>query len=667
MSLFRSILVSAIGFVALGVFLPDPNTAHGAAPPGVLGTNVKMEAGRLTITAVHDNYPASRQGLRPGDCITSIDGRSTLNTSLDQCLDMLAGAAGESVTLTITRGSPGEHPFEVTLVRQSRSGPAASQSEPVQWKGNKIVSRVLPYPDFNSFFVRLPIAHAAATGKGVKAVVLSRAENKSVISLLQAVAPQAEVISRICRSEELDVAPLAEWPAQNHCREVVIPDVPQWPGAVLIGLAERFLAERILLLIPSDLSEMKDQIDTVNRLQELGALTVGRVGQGSGVSEREPGGRRPFNRRIREIRTDVFSTAGMFPEGHACDPVATTGGVAALLLEKWPEMSPTQVRERIVNGARHVWQGTSIETGQWAEMLVDSITTEYKPKDERTVFHYRVLDAAGALGVDTEIPWFLNMLNCQKAWEVSKGRGVVVLVSDQGFHLRHPELLDHIYATKHFGPVSVDRAEQHFHGTEMSRILLAVAPEARIVPVLCSGSSFEELATNITRSFRYATEIRADAVSASWAGYFNTNQMLVAAARDAVDHGALLSWFHYPNAYRGLLRSRFVYWGWEGASLGFADRFLTDPPGFHPVEIEAGLSGTAPQAAGIAALIKSVNPGLTPQQVEDLIVQNATPIGLGVLIPDAHRAVLAAQKRNSTSKLNRNSRQSASQPSPSSK
>jgi len=120
-----------------------------------------------------------------------------------------------------------------------------------------------------------------------------------------------------------------------------------------------------------------------------------------------------------------------------------------------------------------------------------------------------------------------------------------------------------------------------------------------------------------------------------------------AAARDVVDHGAVLSWFHYPTVHPGLIRSRFVYWSATGAPLGFADRFLTDPPGFHPVEIEAGLSGTAPQAAGLAALVKSVNPELTPPQVEELMVQNATPLGVGVLVPDAHKAVVAMKKPSS--------------------
>lgn len=630
-------------FVALNCCFMDATGCRAASLPGVLGVNVKVEDGWLTITAVHENFPASRAGLQIGDRITEIDGQSTENRRVEECVQRLAGAAGEKVVLTVVRGSPASQPFEVTLIRQSRGSPAAERSEPVRWKGNKIVSRVLPYPDLNSFFIRLPIAHTAATGRGVKVAVLTLAEDKHVLSLVQEVAPGAEVVARICQPE--DENQITKWLQQKGFRLVVIPDTPQWPPASLLRLAKGLLREKILAVVPSDLSEAADRIETVNKLQSLGVLTVGRVDRGSSLFERTEAKRQPFNRHIREIRTDVFSTVGLSAQGHAGDPVATAGGVAALVLEKWPELSPAEVRERIISGARSVWQGTSLETGQWPAMWVDPITTKYKARDDQAAFRFHALDAPGALGVDTEIPWFLNMLNCQQAWEITKGRGVVVLVSDQGFHLRHPELTDHIQSTKHFGPVTLDRPEQHFHGTDMSRILLAVAPEARLVPVLCSASSYEGLATNITLSFRYAAEVKADVLSASWAGYFNTNEALLAAAREVVDHGAVLSWFHYPRAYPGLLRSRFLYWSESDAPLGFADRFLTDPPGVHPVETEAGLSGTAPQAAGLAALIKSVDPGLTPRQIEELIVQNATPIGSGVLIPDAHKAVLAARNR----------------------
>ena len=192
----------------------------------------------------------------------------------------------------------------------------------------------------------------------------------------------------------------------------------------------------------------------------------------------------------------------------------------------------------------------------------------------------------------------------------------------------------------------------------MSRIVLAVAPEAKIVPVLCSAKSNRDrkeyvasLAESIAKSFQFAAEKKADAVSASWMESLNDDTDLLAAIRSAVDRGVMVSWFHYPRRYSGVLRPSFTYFGgWRDVkAIGFADRFLTDPPGFHPVEIEAGLSGTAPQAAGIVALVRSVNSKLTPQEIEALIFENSTPIGQGILIPDAYEIVMAASRRKADS------------------
>lgn len=55
---------------------------------------------------------------------------------------------------------------------QQGSSTAHQKQDPVVWNGNKIVSRVLPEPDFVSLFIRLPIAHAAAKGQGVKVAVI---------------------------------------------------------------------------------------------------------------------------------------------------------------------------------------------------------------------------------------------------------------------------------------------------------------------------------------------------------------------------------------------------------------------------------------------------------------------------------------------------------------
>ena len=53
---------------------------------------------------------------------------------------------------------------------------------------------------------------------------------------------------------------------------------------------------------------------------------------------------------------------------------------------------------------------------------------------------------------------------------------------------------------------------------------------------------------------------------------------------------------------------------------------------------------TAPQAAGIAALVRSVNPRLRADQIERLMFENTTAVGAGLLIPDTGKTVLAAKQ-----------------------
>ncbi len=615
-----------------------------------------------------DDTPASRKGLLPGDRITKIDGETTRNKTLQDSLRRLMGKPGERVTLTIVRQLNGKtKQFNVTMIREA-SRPTTSSStrqsqgtssdyvavptkevRPVQWKGNKIVSRVLPYSDFISLFIRLPIAHAAATEQGVKVAVIQLAHTDKISSMTKQVAPGVEVKEHALESNKYENTELGKIIRKAGCRIVVIPDVDSWAEQLVIKSVRRLLADKILVIIPSDFSEDKEKIRTVNVLHSMGALTVGRVNRGSLVMQRTGQGRIAFNRHIRKIQTEVFSTVGLQPYNISTNPVATVTGVAALVLEKWPRLMSVQVRDKIIAGARRVWQATAIESGKLNERIhIDPITTEYTPNNEDEIFWFRVLDAAASLEVDTDVPRFLNMLNCHKAWEITKGEGTIVVVSDHGFHLKHPDLVDSIKATKHFGPRSFKHPYQNFHGTSMSRILLSIAPDAKIIPVLYSADSIrdsEELAKNIAKSFRYAAKQKADVISASWAGLFNKNEELLSALRYAVDGGVVASWFNYPESYPGLLRSRFTYSWWETErSIGFADRFLTDSPGFHPVEIEAGLSGTAPQAAGIAALVKSVNAELTPRQVEKLILENSTLIGSEILTPNVCRAVLAAKQ-----------------------
>jgi hypothetical protein len=461
---------------------------------------------------------------------------------------------------------------------------------------------------------------------------------------MKEIAPDATIKNYVTDEQKIDAEKILE----KGCRIVLIPDVHTWHESSLFPLIEKLNNAQVTVVLPSDLSEETGPIQNINRVHELGAITVGRVNRQSLVMKNQV---EPFNKRLREIKTDIFSTVGMTIQNVA--PVASVAGTAALIVQKWPEFSASEIRKQLISRARKVWQGTSIETGQWQikAINIDPITTEYKVKDEKKIFRFNVLDAASCLEVDTKMSWPLNMLNVHKAWEITKGTGIIIAVSDSGFHLNHPELVGRIADKAQFGPIDFDRPNQEFHGTDMSRIALSVAPEAKIAPLLCSAQWTNKrdeynrnLAINVSKSFLHAKERNIDIITSSWAGWFNKDENLLSIFRQTADSGVVVSWIHYPNDYPGILRSSFVYTIRKKYQLGFADRFLKDEPGFHPVEIEAGLSGTAPQAAGIAALVKSVNPQLSPKEIKDIILENSTPIGEGVHIPDAYLSVLAAQK-----------------------
>jgi carboxyl-terminal processing protease len=73
-----------------------------------------------------DDTPAAKAGLKTGDFIAAIDGKSIQGMALNDAIDKMRGQAGTKVTLTILRTGD-KKPFDVTLVR------APVQVDKVRW------------------------------------------------------------------------------------------------------------------------------------------------------------------------------------------------------------------------------------------------------------------------------------------------------------------------------------------------------------------------------------------------------------------------------------------------------------------------------------------------------------------------------------------------------
>ncbi len=70
---------------------------------GGLGIEIANEMSLIKVISAIEDTPAFKEGIKSGDYISRIDGKSTISMPIDEAVKMLRGKAGSSVTLTILR------------------------------------------------------------------------------------------------------------------------------------------------------------------------------------------------------------------------------------------------------------------------------------------------------------------------------------------------------------------------------------------------------------------------------------------------------------------------------------------------------------------------------------------------------------------------------------
>ena len=303
--------------------------------------------------------------------------------------------------------------------------------------------------------------------------------------------------------------------------------------------------------------------------------------------------------------------------------------------------------------------------------------------------------------------WWLTSLHVTKAWLSSRGAGVKVAVLDTGVDTNQPDLAGSVTTGRDYtgsgraaggpfwgvhGTAVASIIAGHGHGPHHADGIIGVAPEAKILsvrvtletkdPLLASSTVAAALPDAIARGIRYAVRHGAQVIDlpldpaaqagATTAGGSPAERSAVAQAlakgvvlvAPSGDNGAGSDTVNYPAAYPGVISVGAFGQGFVKApftnhqpyaALTAAGNGVIAANGPTAYAKLKSTSAASAVVAGIAALIRSQFPTLTPAQVEQALTSSTVfrhkggrQDGSGFGTADAAAALLAAATINAT-------------------
>ncbi|MFI6325756.1 type VII secretion-associated serine protease mycosin [Nonomuraea sp. NPDC050556] len=304
--------------------------------------------------------------------------------------------------------------------------------------------------------------------------------------------------------------------------------------------------------------------------------------------------------------------------------------------------------------------------------------------------------------------WQLQQLRLPEAWRTSRGEGVLVAVLDTGVDDRHPDLRGVVTQGPDLTGSTRPRKLWGHHGTAMASLIaghghgdgrgvLGVAPAAMVLSIRVTlenddpqrGKQSTAGRDALARGIRYAVDHGADIVSmslgggsGSWEGSADEEE----AVQYALERGAVLvassgndgdttNRKNFPAAYPGVIAVGAVDRSLKVARFSNRQEYLSVvAPGTGIISADGpdsyvigdGTSSAAAMVTGIAALIMSKHPDLTPLQVRRSIERGtrARPYGghnrsYGHGVVNAWLALKEAAKLARPTPLKANARPSA--------
>ena len=277
--------------------------------------------------------------------------------------------------------------------------------------------------------------------------------------------------------------------------------------------------------------------------------------------------------------------------------------------------------------------------------------------------------------------WYLKNINIANTWNITKGKGIKIAILDDSFDVYHEDFEGLSFLSYDVSSDSSDVTgyyDENYHGTAVAGIISAqhnekgiagIAPEGELIFIQHDKNEYQ-----ILKALEYAKAQNVDVINCSWS-YYNMSEaiqeklnelttlgrdgkgivIVFAAGNDYSDISSYsimaspnlivvgastsddsLAWYSNTGKYIDLVAP-----GGDGNQMniatldvmgedGLADYNAKDPNYLLSDEeyyTFYGTSAAAPIVTAIVALMLSINPELTRDEVENILKNSTTKIG----------------------------------------